>query len=67
MLVICAVKKVNLYYWPHKTIITCVPYGFIMRRKYFAGNFSPCIILLLTMNIYRDADNMLGDIRIMLE
>ena len=27
----------------HK-IIMCVPYGFIMRRKYFAGNFSPFII-----------------------
>ena len=22
-----------------------VPYGFIMRRKYFAGNFSPRIII----------------------
>ena len=35
--------KVNYNCRPHKTII-CVPYGFIMRIKYFAGNFSACII-----------------------
>ena len=29
--------------WLYKTI-TCVPYGFIMRRKYFAGNFSAHVI-----------------------
>ena len=25
-----------------------MPYGFIMRRKYFAGNFSACIITKMT-------------------
>ena len=30
----------------HKRLL-CVPYGFIMRRKYFAGN-----LLSLTMNIF---------------
>ena len=27
-----------------------LPYGFIMRRKYFAGNFSACVIT--NMNIF---------------
>ena len=25
-------------------LLICVPYGFIMRRKYFAGHFSACFI-----------------------
>ena len=27
-----------------KKTITYVPYGFIMRSKHFAGNFSPCVV-----------------------
>ena len=51
-LVICAVlvaymriKKGEFIIVSHTRLICiCVPYGFIMRRKYFAGNFSACII-----------------------
>ena len=58
MLVICVVlvsymcgQKGELYViLGHKRLL-CVPYGFIMRRKYFAGNFSACVI---TNNEYFD-------------
>ena len=57
MLVICAVlvsymssQKTEFIIVDHtRNTIVCVPYGSIMRRKYFAGNFSACIIT--TMNI----------------
>ena len=29
-----------------------MPYGFIMRRKYFASNFSAVYVLSLTMSIF---------------
>ena len=36
-------KKRIYNFWLHKTI-TRVPYGFIMRGKYFVGNCSACVI-----------------------
>ena len=40
-------RKINLYISRlckgSATTITCVPNSFSIRRKHFAGNFSPCV------------------------